>query len=77
MKHYQVHEDYEKLKIGVPMYAAETVPHSITTQKYTIESYEGYQLPIELLSPSHSTQKAPCILYLPGTFLRRSSPSLH
>lgn len=55
MKHYQVHEDYEKLKIGVPLYAAETVPHSITTQKYTIESYEGYQLPIELLSPSHST----------------------
>jgi len=36
------------------MYAAETVPHSITTQKYTIESYESYQLPIELLGPSHN-----------------------
>jgi len=78
---YPVHEDYSKLQIGFPMkapllpffqrltrllYDREAVPSSISQQKFTIPSYEGYALPLELFSPQNHVQNSPCILFLHG-----------
>ena len=81
MSTYKVHEDYQKLRISIPFYAAvlpllqrmtrfnydrQTICSTIDYHKQMISPCEGSEISIELFSPQEIEERSPCLLYLHG-----------
>ncbi len=80
-KHYDLHQDYRTLFIGVPMhapvlrlfqrmtrflYTREDVPESVCVEASTIEGFDGKRIRIECFFAREAKADAPCILFLHG-----------
>lgn len=81
MAAYQIHEDYLKLQITVPLYAPilpslqrmtrfmfkrQSIPNTIDHCTYGIGCQDGHSISIEIFSPCGLAHNAPCLLFLHG-----------
>ena len=81
MRTFQVHEDYERLRIRIPMhpfilpflqiitrliFKRHPIKDGIINVKKTISGYDGHSIPLEIFGPSGIEHDVPCLLFLHG-----------